>query len=417
MTYLRRTIDSVLNEFMTYETAIAIDGPKGVGKTATAARRATQTWRLDDAGDRGAIEADPHFTTAHEGTLLLDEWQRLPSVWDAVRRQVDDNAPPGRFLLTGSATPHDDQGTHSGAGRIASLRMRPMALYERGLVDPTISLAELLNGTGSAITGRSSFELGDYFGAIVQSGFPDIAPLTERQAQRRLETYLQRVIDRDMAQQGHSVRKPDTFRRWLAAYAAATSTTTSYSNILDATTAGDGTQPARSTTSAYRDHLTQLWLLDPVPAWEPTLNNPFKRLQYASKHQLADPALAARLLGLDAASLASTRGRAMSGPLFEALATLSVRVAADAADAKVGHLRTKNGDREIDLIVEGFNGEVLGIEVKLSAHVDDKHVQHLAWLHGQLGDRLSDAVVLYSGSQAYRRRDGIAVIPLALLGA
>src|SRR5699024_1629457 len=141
------------------------------------------------------------------------------------------------------------------------------------------------------ISGSSTFTAGRYYEAIVQSGFPDLFALPERQSARRLEEYLRRVIDKDIAEQGHVVRKPETLRRWMSAYAAATSTTTSYSTILDSTTSGDGGQPARTTTIAYRDLLTQLWLLDPVPAWEPRWNNPFKWLQYSSKHQLADPAL------------------------------------------------------------------------------------------------------------------------------
>lgn len=302
------------------------------------------------------------------------------------------------------------------SGRIISLRMRPMVPHERGIVEPTISLASILNATAGRILGSSSLTAGQYYQAIVSSGLSDIFPLPAKQSARRLETYIQRVIDRDLTEQGYVVRRPETLRRWMGAYAAASFSTASYSTILDATTAGDGGQPARTTTIAYRDHLTQLWLLDPVPAWEPRLNNPFKWLQYTSKHQLADPGLAARLLGLNADALGSARGAAMAGPLFESLVTLSVRVAAEAADARVGHLRTKNGDHEVDLIVESFDGDVLGIEVKLSASVTDSHVKHLIWLKEQLGDRVVDLAVIYSGTQAYRRHDGIAVIPLALLG-
>ncbi|SDS47585.1 hypothetical protein SAMN04489751_2104 [Brevibacterium sandarakinum] len=417
MEYMPRTLDLMLDELMGYEAAIAIDGPKGVGKTATAARRATKIWRADIDAERATLEADPLFEDAPNGTLLVDEWQRLPTIWDSVRRQVDDGAGPGRFLLTGSATPRRGTDTHSGAGRIESLRMRPMAFYERHPEESTLSLSELLNGVAGSISGTTVCTAAGYFESIVRSGFPDIFRLPERQSTRRLEAYLQRVIDRDMAEQGYAVRRPETLRRWLAAYAAASSSSASYSNILDATTSGDGSQPARSTTIAYRDQLTQLWLLDPVPAWTPRMNNPFKWLQNSSKHQLADPALAARLLGLSSSALGSSQGAAMAGPLFESLATLSVRVAADAAGARVGHLRTKGGEHEIDLVVEGFNGEVVGIEVKLSAHVDDKHVKHLKWFKRQLGDRVADLIVLYTGKEAYRRRDGVAVIPLALLSS
>src|SRR5699024_6381715 len=290
--YLPRTVDSALDELMSFEAAIAIDGPKGVGKTATAARRATKTWRADIAAERAILEADPLFADASGGTLLIDEWQRLPEVWDSVRRLVDDGADPGRFLLTGSATPLSGTDTHSGAGRIQTLRMRPRALHERGVAQSTVSLSALLEGTTETIAGETDFTAASYFEAITGSGFPDFVDLPERQSSRRLETYLQRVIDRDMAEQGYAVRRPETLRRWLGAYAAATSSTAAYSTMLDATTAGDGSQPARATTNAYRDHLTQLWLLDPVPAWTPRMDNPFKWLQRGSKHQLADPALA-----------------------------------------------------------------------------------------------------------------------------
>ena len=413
--YLWRTADTQLDELMQFQPAIAIDGPKGVGKTETARRRAMKVWRLDDEAERNSLLADPQFEDAPEGTLLIDEWQHYQPVWDSVRRRVDEGAPPGRFLLTGSATPHSGRGTHSGAGRIDSVRMRPTALYERGDIDE-VSLGALLEGRAGKITGTSSMTAGDYYRAIAQSGFPDLQRFSERQASRAVGTYIQRIIDQDLPEHGFSVRRPETLRRWMAAYAAASSTTATYSTILDATTSGDGHQPAKSTTIAYRDHLTQLWLLDPVPAWAPVLNSPFKWLQFSEKHQLADPGLAANLLGLSASSLGDSRGASMAGPLFESLATLSVRVAAGAAWAKVGHLRTKGGRQEVDLIVESFDGAVLGIEVKLSAHVDDKHLKHLKWLREQMPERVVDLMVLYSGKEAYRRPDGIAVVPLGLLG-
>jgi predicted AAA+ superfamily ATPase len=230
-----------------------------------------------------------------------------------------------------------------------------------------------------------------------------------------LDGYLHRVIDRDFPEQGVVVRRPETLRRWLAAYAAASSTTTNYSRILDAATAGEGSQPAKTTTIAYRDMLSQLWLLDPVPGWTHS-RNPIRRLQQAQKHQLADPALAARLLNISAASLGSPAGAHLAGRLFESLATLTVRVAAQAAEATVGHLRTGNGDREIDLVVEAHDGQVVGIEVKLSGAVTDRDVRHLIWLRQQLPNEVVDLVVLTTGSQAYRRPDGVAIVPLALLG-
>lgn len=423
MTYLVRAIDEQLDALLPYASAIAIDGPKGVGKSATAARRADHAWYLDDLDQRALIEADPRLTGAPEGTLLLDEWQRFPAVWDAVRRSVDAGAPPGRFLLTGSATPRAGIDTHSGAGRILSLRMRPMALFERGVTQPTVSLRELLRGEGAGengvslpVTGTTTWTLPDYLDAIVRGGFPGMADVPAAPHRTMMDSYVRRVIDRDVPEQGMAVRKPDTLLRWLRAYAASSSTTAAYSTILDSTTAGDGSQPAKSTTLAYRDMLTQLWILDPVPGWTHS-RNPLSRLQTSPKHQVADPALAARLLNLSAGALATGRGAAMAGPLFESLATLSVRVAAEAAGATVGHLRTKNGDHEVDLVVEGADGQVVGVEVKLAAAVSDADVRHLLWLRKELPDDVVDLVLLTTGATAYRRQDGVAVVPLALLGA
>lgn len=415
MEYLPRTVDHELDELLPEVSAIVLDGPKGVGKTATAQRRATAEWRLDDPAQREVARADFALTSAPMGTLLIDEWQHVPQVWDAVRRQVDAGAPPARFLLTGSATPVDAAGTHSGAGRILSLRMRPMALHERGILTPTVSLSKLLAGTQGDVGGSCAFTVADYAEAITASGFPGIHTASARVRRQLLDSYLQRVIDRDLPDQGFEVRRPEVLRRWLAAYAAASSTTTSYSKLLDATTGGDGSQPAKTTTATYREHLTRLWLLDPVPGWFPA-NNPIKRLQQAPKHQLADPALAARLLGLTPAMLAGSAGAHMFGPLLESLAALGVRVSAEAAEARVSHLRLLGGDREIDLIVEGPEGQILAIEVKLAGAIGDSDVRHLLWLRDQIPDRVVDLVVLNTGPFAYRRRDGVAVVPVALLG-
>lgn len=415
MDYLPRTVDQELDLLSPLAPAVALDGPKGVGKTDTARRRATSAWYLDDPAQREVARADFTLASAPAGTLLIDEWQQLPQVWDSVRRQVDAGAPPGRFLLTGSASPVDRAGTHSGAGRILSLRMRPMGLHERGGVQPRVSLSGLLDGTAGGVGGRTSFGLIEYAEAIVQSGLPGVMGTAPRLRRGILDAYLARIVDRDLPDLGYEVRRPATLRRWLAAYAAASSTVTAYSRILDATTGGDGTQPAKTTTIAHRDHLTQLWLLDPVPGWT-SVNNPIRRVQAAPKHQLADPGLAARLLGLSATSLLGSSGAHMAGPLFESLATLGVRVLAQAAEATVSHLRLRGGEREVDLVVEGVDGQILGIEVKLAPDVTDADVRHLAWLREQLPDRVVDLVVLTTGGTAYRRTDGVAVVPLAMLG-
>lgn len=188
-----------------------------------------------------------------------------------MRRAVDDGRGGGRFLLTGSAAPLE-QPIHSGAGRIVTIRMRPLGLAERALVKPTVSLTALLSGERPNVTGRCRLGLPEYTDEILGSGLPDLQRQTGRVRRATLDGYLARIVERDFADQGHPVRDPVGLRRWLTAYAAATATTATFETIRDAATATDGHIPARSTASAYRRILEQLWLLDPVPAWAPAFN-------------------------------------------------------------------------------------------------------------------------------------------------
>jgi predicted AAA+ superfamily ATPase len=420
--YLLRLVDDELDALLPELAATALDGPKGVGKTATAERRCRRIFRLDVSRERAAVEADPELVLQGPGPTLVDEWQHVPEVWDVVRRQVDRDPTGGQFLLTGSATPRSGVTTHTGAGRIVRLRMRPMTLSERGVGTPTVSLRQLLSGRRAAIGGTTDVRLADYVEEIVSSGFPGIRALSGRARISQLDGYLRSAVDRDVPEQGLAVRKPEALLDWLRAYAAATATTASYAKIVQAASPGHGGQLAKTTVIGYRDVLTQLWLLDPVPAWTPG-QRLMTRLQQAPRHHLADPALAARLLGLTADSLLRGAGSpigpqqgTMLGHLFESLATLCLRATAQAAAARIGHLRTGNGEHEIDLVVIRDDGKILGIEIKLAGAVRDHDMRHLYWLRKRLGADLLDAVVITTGPIAYRRPDGIAVVPLALLG-
>lgn len=419
--YRLRIIDGELDELLAGLPAISIEGPKAVGKTVTAIRRAATAYRLDDVAERLIVEADTSRLVEGERPILIDEWQRLPESFDRVRRAVDGGAGPASFLLTGSATPVDPP-VHSGAGRIVRVRLRPMTLVERDVDVPTVSLADLLNGERPAVEGRTDIGLDDYVDEILRSGLPGARALSSRLLRAQLDGYLDHIVDRDFEELGRKVRRPATLRRWMAAYAAATATTASFEKIRDAATSDEAEKPSRPTALSYRDILERLWILDPVPAWLPTRNR-LTQLSSPSKHHLADPAMAARLLGVDAATLlqgrpsglAIPRDGTLLGALFESLVTLCVRVYAQRAEARTAHLRTLRGEREVDLIVERGQS-VLAIEVKLGQLVNDHDVRHLVWLRDQLGDELADAMVVTTGGEAYRRRDGIAVVPAALLG-
>lgn len=416
-TYVRRVIDDEIDELFAQLPALLLDGPKGVGKTATATQRCQSVRRLDVASEREIVEADPAVIGRDPAPLLIDEWQRVPAVFDAVRRLVDDDPTGGRFLLTGSASTTQ---THSGAGRITTLRMRPLCLSERRQPQHGVSFSGLLAGT-AAIEGRTDLTLSDYAEEIVAGGFPAMRHLSCRPRDRQLNSYIDRIVDHDLPEAGFNVRRPGTVLAWLRAYAAATATTTSWDKIRDAATSGIDDKPARTTTQPYIELLTALRILDPIPAWIPS-NNHLHALTGAPKHHLADPALAARLVRTSATQLLTGANPSTSiprdgtflGGLFESLAALSVRALAQGCDGRVSHLRTKGGRREVDFIVEA-DGGIVAIEVKLSAAVTDTHLSHLHWLRTELGDDCIDTVVLNTGPEAYRRPDGVAVVPLALL--
>ncbi len=401
--------------------AIAIEGAKGVGKTATATRRAADVFTLDKEDTLSVVEASPKVVLTGQPPTFIDEWQMVPAVWNEVRHAVDDGADAGRFLLAGSATPSPKARIHSGAARIVRLLMRPMSLPERDFEEPAVSLSALLTGEQPDVSGRTDRSLPDYTREILTSGFPGIRAADPTARPYLLDSYVNQLADHDIPEAGGVVRRPATLLAWLRAYAAASSTTASYASILNAATPGEDVKPAKETATSYRDLLQRLWVVDPLEAWLPG-SSPLKRLGQSPKHHVVDPALAAHVVGMGEAGLlhgegpTSRPGSTFLGALFESLATQTVRVLAEAARAKVHHLRLQGGTHEVDLIVEREDGRVLAIEVKLSDATRPADVSHLNWLASEAPSLVLDKIVLNTGNLAYRRKDGVAIIPLALLG-
>jgi predicted AAA+ superfamily ATPase len=423
MSYQVRVLDSYLAGMLSALPAVAIDGPKAVGKTATASRLAGSRLDLDQESNVALLREDPSRLSRMARPVLIDEWQYYPPVWDMVRRAVDGSEGNGLFLLTGSATPARKP-KHSGAGRIVHLRLRPFSLSERQLCEPTVSLSSLATGARDAIGGDSPLTVTDYAEEIVRGGFPRLRDTPPAYRRPAWDGYLAEVFNRELPESGRTVRRGGTLRNWLRAYAAATATTASYTEILDRAMPGDTDKPTKATALSWREILSEMWLLDPVPAW-PDPNHRLGRLIESPKHHVADPALAAHLLGhtaltlLDAPSLAdgSARAKTAFDALFESLVTLCVRVYAAPLGYAVSHLRTRNGDHEVDLLVTREDGKTVAFEVKSTVEVTNADVKHLRWLSDRLGADLLDAVVVTTGPAAYRRSsDGIAVVPAALLG-
>ncbi|MCL2103289.1 MAG: DUF4143 domain-containing protein, partial [Syntrophorhabdaceae bacterium] len=329
---------------------------------------------------------------------------------------------PGSYILTGSAYPVGAK-IHSGAGRIIHIRMRPLSIQERLQAVPTVSLADCLNGTTGDVSGSTELTTLNYIHEIVRSGYPAIWSAPEKNRARLLDSYIDNIVRKEFSENGLTVRRPDSLRRWLRAYAAATGTTASYSSILDAATPGEGNKLSRATMEAYRNMLANLWLLDETPAWNP-IEGSLSRLKQTPKHFLADPALAARLLDLDERILGlggeetcfDAAHGTLVGRLFEALVGMSLQTYALVNDAELGCLRDRNGEREVDFIV--YKGRrIVAIEVKLSPIVEDKDVRHLKWLREKYGKNFMEGIIVTTGINSYRREDGILVVPAALLGA
>ncbi|GHV73899.1 ATPase AAA [Spirochaetia bacterium] len=419
--YQPRILDRPLRELAAELPAILIEGAKAVGKTSTARRLAAETVQLDNPVTRELVENSPELLERSAKPLLIDEWQWLPVVWDYVRRQVDQNNKGGQFLLTGSALPRAAH-IHSGAGRIVRLRMRPLSMAERGLAQPTVSLIDLLSEGTAVIDGQCPLKLEDYLREILCSGFPGIRSLSMRAQEAQLDGYLDNIVSREFPEMGQMVRKPDVLRNWLRAYAAATAGTASYQAILDAATPGEHNKPAKNTTLAYRDTLESLWLIDKVEPWLPG-GTSFKYLGKTPKHFLADPALSARLLDITPDRLLQgtgieplgSREKTITGCLFEALTALSLQTYALAGNARLRHFRTSSGDHEVDFIIEKGKA-IIAIEVKIAPTITGAELRHLHWLENQFNEYRVVKLVINSGPYAYTRKDGVHIVPLALLG-
>jgi predicted AAA+ superfamily ATPase len=424
-----RLIEPYLADLLQDVPAVALDGLKGVGKTVSAQQLAKTVYKLDRSRDNAVVTNQMDLLDTSPMPVLIDEWQHIPGVWDHVRRAVDDGAKPGSFLLTGSIA-NEDVDIHSGAGRILRLRMFPLSLAERGMAVPSVSLGSLLASEepfSAPVAGQTSISFCDYMNEIIASGLPGLRRYSPKRRRLMLGSYLDNMLAHEFRQQGVRIRQPQTLLRWLRSYAAATATDASYKEILDASTAGESDKPAFKTTIAYREALQNLWLVDELPYWS-NGEDYIARLKQTPRHYLADPALSAYLLGIDAEMLLGKAGEDslvtrfdaaygnILGRLFEALIQLSLNTYCVVNEADLHYLRTRNGDHEIDFIIQKGR-KVVGLEVKLAPQIGDRDVAHLLWLKKAMGNRLTDAAIITTGPVAYRRPDGVAVIPAALLGA
>lgn len=414
--YLPRHWDDLLSDQLHAMGAVLIEGVKGCGKTATARQLAVSEVLLDtdpEAERRASI--DPRLLLDGGTPRLLDEWQRVPRVWDAVRREVDDRAVPGQFILTGSATPHEETQRHSGAGRFGTLRMRTMTLVEKQAVQARVSLSELMEGSGF-IPVNSPLTLQDYLEHIAVGGWPLLVGADQRAAKTYMDGYLRVIIEHDIDEVAGGSRSPRLVYRFLHAYAQMVSHTANLSTIMKRAqdeADNEADVPGRRTATVYLDALKRMMLVDEVPAWDPSVRSS-KRLVLSPKRHLADPSLAAALLGMSPSRM--MEDLQTTGFLFESLVAHELRIYGEAANASCFHYREAGGRLEVDYILETLDGNWIGVEVKLGASDVDKAAETLKQLAGRVAQAPQALMVVTGTSLAYTRDDGVHVVPLGVLG-
>jgi len=306
--------------------------------------------------------------------------------------------------------------------------MYPLSLVERDLENPVISIGAMFSAASPftlPIAGKTGFSAVRYIQEIVSSGMPEFRKLSSSGRKIAFESYFANMLSHEFVQQGVRLRQPETMMRWLRAYAAAVSTDAGYTEILDASTAGVSDKPAAKSTIAYREALENLWLLDELAPWV-WGEDFFSGLKRSPKHYLADPAFAAYLLGLDEKTLSGPNGWPLQaerfdkkygsilGRLFESLVYLSLVTYASVNNAKLYFVKTHKGEREIDFVLQK-DTKIVACEVKFSQGVSPSDGKHLKWLMRKVGNHCCDAMIITAGSTAYRREDGIAVVPAVLL--
>ena len=416
--YIPRHADALLERFLGIFGAVLVQGPKWCGKTTTARRYAGSTLSLTDPkGGFAALkmaELDPSQAIVGDTPRLIDEWQEVSGLWDAVRYECDARSEPGQFILTGSATPRDDMAPmHSGVGRIARLRMDTMTLAELGVSTGKVSLGALLRGEVD-ISGMGALKgLVEIAELVCRGGWPQAAGLSTADSMEIASAYVDAVCESDASRVDGVRRDPDKVRAILKSLARNESTLASTKTIE----ADTEKSVSRSSALRYLDALTRINIVDDIPAWHQALRSPL-RLRQSPKRHLADPSLAAALLGANPISLASDPKTL--GLLFESLVLHDLKVYASANDARLFHYHDAN-DLEVDGIVQGRDGSWIAVEVKLSAaQIEEAErsllkLEHIMILHGD-GRPAAKCVVVGYGAPAYVTADGVAVIPVDALG-
>lgn len=418
--YKPRIIDQQLDEYLHAFGAVCIEGPKWCGKTWTASEHCgSEICIADPEGNfqnRSLAQMSPSIVLEGARPRLIDEWQEVPPLWDAVRYTVDQTVEKGQFILTGSATPNHKGIMHSGAGRIARLRMRPMSLYEAGYSSGKVSLKDLCEGKlQESMTGE--VDLRDLIDFIIRGGWPANQDIPLQQAALLPKAYIRDILEDDIFRIDGVKRDSRKMEMLLRSLARNESTTVTNKRLKEDIKEKDDQDIVVETVASYLDILTRLFLIDNQKPFESRLRSSV-RIKQAEKRHLADPSLAVALL--DATQEQLIHDLNTLGFLFEALCERDLRIYAESFGARLFHYQDYN-NREIDAVISLPSGEWCGFEIKLGANQIDSAADGLLKVQKEIlkekdGEPAKILCVLCGLSNAaYRRPDGVFVVPLTAL--
>lgn len=416
MTYSPRVVDVELRQALEAMGGVLLEGARACGKTSTGSHQAASVVRLDaDPQAARLVELSPGLVLEGQTPRLIDEWQLAPAIWNAARHEVDQRQRRGQFIFSGCSVPRDDVTRHSGAGRFARLKMRPMSLFEWGSSTGDVSFADLMSGHGSvAATASVTYE--ELARLAVIGGWPALLGATTEQAQFYNRAYLEELAHSDVQRVTGVGHAPERVRRLLAALARSVASEVRLTT-LRADISGDGGDLGIDAVRTYLDALTRVFAIEGQAAWSVALRSK-SRLREQPKMHLVDPALAAAALNAGPDRLA--RDPEYFGQVFESMAVRDLRVYAQPLTGQVFHYRDNTG-LKIDAIVECMNGTWAAFEVKLGGGRVEDAERNLLKLRDERVDldRVGTpaALVVLTGTQyAYTLPSGVHVVPLATLG-
>lgn len=418
--YRPRIVDSALKRKLRGKGAVLIEGPKWCGKTTTAEQVSKSTLSVDDPStvntNKILSEIDPERLLTGDHPRLLDEWQVAPKLWDAVRHHVDRYKGQGQFILTGSSVPADISETiHSGTGRFGWLVMRPMSLYESGDSTGDVSLASLFES--QPISGCSNLDLDRLTFLICRGGWPESVDMDDDVALDQAFDYIDAVIRNDMSRVDNIRRDPQKVRMLLRSYARNQGTQISQASISADISSNDTEGVSEETVSEYLQALRKLYVIEDMKAWNPNLRSK-TAIRTSDTRYFVDPSLAAASLRIGPQDLINDLNT--TGFFFEALAVRDLRVYAESLDGDVYHYKD-NLDNECDVVIHLRDGRYALLEVKLGGErLIDEGVKTLKDVlrridTDKMGKPAFMAIITGTERYAYRRDDGIIILPLGAL--